>query len=491
MIQLDGPLREILSLTRDLLTERDPDALLRRIADVAARAVEAERATIFTHDRDRRALVSRVALGVEGGTLAVPEDQGIVGWVFQTGEEISVDDAYDDPRFLRRIDDETGFRTRTVLAVPMRGPSGERVGVLQALNKYGGRGAKFGAQDVELLSVLAAQAAIALENARAWREVSQRAQQAEGAREALRDALSGEFVGVSGAIQQVRALAQQVADSPVTVMITGESGTGKSHIARLIHYKSPRAGKPFVYLNCAALPETLVESELFGIERGVATGVEAKVGRIEQAHGGTLFLDEIADMSPEVQAKVLMVLQEREFTRVGGRKTIKVDVRFISATNRDLQKEVEAGRFRDDLFYRLSVVNLWIPPLRDRKEDLAGLIEHLLGKACQEYNRKIPRIGAAAREVLLSYDWPGNVREVDNEVRRLVSLAPAGGEVEERHLSERVRSRAVREKLGALAGRGTLDEAVTTLEEEMIRSALQAVRGNKVHASRMLGLSRE
>ncbi len=491
---LSGPLREILELTRDLLTERDPDALLRRIAEVAARATQAERATIFTHDRERRLLVSRVALGVEAGPIRVPDDEGIVGKVFKSGAEIVVDDCYADARFSSRVDGETGFRSRSLLTVPMRGARGEAVGVLQAVNKKpagDGGAARFGEQDRELLTVLAAQAAIALENARAWREVSARAETAEGARSALADALSGEFVGRSVASLEVRALAAQVAESPVTVLITGESGTGKTHIARLIHYKSPRAGKPFVYLNCAALPAPLVESELFGIEKGVATGVDRNVGRIEQANEGTLFLDEIADMSLEVQAKVLMVLQERELVRVGGRRTIKVDVRFISATNKDLPEEVRAGRFREDLFYRLSVVNLAIPPLRDRREDLPELVDHLLRKACQEYNRKIPRICAAAMAALSAYDWPGNVREVDNEVRRLVSLAPPGGEVQERHLSERVRSRAVRERLGALAGHGTLDEATRALEEEMIRSALEAVGWNKVHAARMLGLSRE
>ena len=310
-------------------------------------------------------------------------------------------------------------------------------------------------------------------------------------RDAVTDELSGLFVGTSPAIGNLRDLAKQVAASPVTVLITGESGTGKSHIARLIHHTSPRAGKPFVYLNCAAIPPSLVESELFGIEKGVATGVDPKIGLIEQAQGGTLFLDEIADMSQEMQAKVLAVIQERELSRVGGRRTIKVDVRFISATNRELSEEIEAGRFREDLFYRLAVVSLWIPPLRERKDDLPGLMGFLLKKVGHEFGRPVPRVGARILKALQGYEWPGNVRELANVVRRMVSLAPSGGVVEERHLSERVRSRAIRAKLGSLAGQGTLAEATRALEEEMIRSALQAVDGNKVQAARMLGLSRE
>jgi Nif-specific regulatory protein len=484
-------LREVLALARDLITERDPDALLRRIAEVGARAVGAERATIFTLDRGRSALVSRVALGVESGAIAIDVDQGIAGHVVRTGETVNVADAYEDARFLRRVDEETGFRTRAILAAPMRNARGETIGVVQALNKLGSPGARFTADDEQVLTALGIHAAIALENARAFREVSEAARREHAEKAALQGELMGEFVGASAAVAEVRDLALKVAEAPVTVLITGESGTGKSHVARLIHYTSPRAGKPFVYLNCAAIPETLVESELFGIEKGVATGVERKVGRIEQAHEGTLFLDEIADMSKEVQAKVLQVLQDREMVRVGGRKPIKVDVRFISATNKDLAKEVDAGRFREDLYYRLNVVNLRIPPLRERKEDLPALVDHLLRKACQEWNRKMPRLTREATEALLAYDWPGNVRELDNEVRRFISLAPAGGDIEPRHLSERVRSQAVRRKMGALAHQGTLEEAVRALEEEMIRSALEAVRGNKVQAARMLGLSRE
>jgi len=484
-------LHEVLALTRELLVERDPDALLRRISEIAARATGAERALIFVHDFERRdlALIPPAGGADPGREVRVPEEKGLEGHVFRTGDALNLEDARKDPRRLAAVDEALGAETRSLLAVPLRGQGGERLGVLEAANKAGL--ARFTDEDLEILSVLAAQAAIALENARSWRLAIERAASAEIARGALVDELAGEFVGGSDAIRHVRRTAQQVAQAPVTVLVTGESGTGKSHIARLIHYKSPRAGKPFVYLNCAAIPEGLVEAELFGIERGVATGVEAKAGRIEQAHEGTLFLDEIADMSLEVQAKVLQVIQDRELVHVGGRRTIRVDVRIIAATNRDLSEEIAKGRFREDLYYRLAVVNLWIPPLRERKEDLVPLLDHLFKKVCQEYNRRMPRVTRAAIEALVAYDWPGNVREVDNEVRRIISLAPPGGEIDVRVLSDRVRTSAVRERVGALVGRGTIAEAVRALEEEMIRAALHAESGNKVRTARSLGLSRE
>ncbi len=487
-------LRELLDLAKDLATERDPEVLLRRIAEVGARAVGAERATIFTLDRERGALVSRVALGHDGPPIAIEAHEGIAGHVLRTGRALNVRDAYADSRFLRRIDQETGFRTRAVLAVPMKNPRGETIGVIQALNKRGGaaqEGAPFDAADEEMLAVVAAQAAIALENAAAFHEVAEAARREHAEKEALREELSGEFVGVSAAARELRDLALRVAPLPVTVLIGGESGTGKSLIARLIHYKSPRAGKPFVYLNCAALPESLVESELFGIEKGVATGVEPKIGRIEQAHGGTFFLDEIADMSPDVQAKVLQVLQEREVVRVGGRRPIRVDVRFIAATNRDLEREIEAGRFREDLYWRLNVVKLRIPALRERREDIEPLLAHIVARTCQDWNRKIPRIARDALDALVAYDWPGNVRELENEVRRFLSLAPPGATIELTHLSDAVRSQSVRASAARMAGRATLEEAVQALEENMIRAALESAGGNKAQAARVLGLSRE
>ncbi len=498
-------LRELLSVTVELNSEHDPDTLLRRIAEVGARAVRADRATIFTLDRQRNELCSRIALGLgDGLAIAIGADQGIAGHVATTGQVVNLADAYEDSRFLRRVDEETGYRTRSLLAVPMRNARAEIIGVIQALNKLapeagaGVVGAPpavfFTAEDAEVLEVLAAQAAIALENARGFREIRAAAERAAGERDRLRGELeqaAAEFIGISKKVREVREIGLRVAKSPVTVLITGESGTGKSHIARLIHLHSERYAGPFVYLNCAAIPETLVESELFGIERGVATGVEKKIGRIEAASGGTMFLDEIGDMSLQVQAKILQVLQEREVVRVGGRKPLPIDVRFVSATNKDLVQEIQDQRFREDLFYRLNVVTLRIPPLRERREDVVPLVFHLLEKVCQEYNRKIPHISREALNALAEYDWPGNVRELDNEVRRFISLAPPGGTIELHHLSDHVRTGLVRRAMGGLAGRGTLEEAVAALEQEMIRSALAAEGGNKVRTAKLLGLSRE
>ncbi len=229
---------------------------------------------------------------------------------------------------------------------------------------------------------------------------------------------------ISGRMQEVYRVVERAAESRATVLIRGESGTGKELIARALHYNSPRAGKPFVAVSCAALPESLLESELFGHEKSAFTGaVAAKMGRFELANLGTLFLDEIGDIPPTVQIKMLRVLQEWEFERIGGTKSIKVDVRLIAATNKDLEKAVADGSFRSDLYYRLNIVSVVVPPLRDRPEDIPTLVDHFLEKYNKQNNRKIKRVPEATWERLRGYRWPGNVRELENAVERAVVLS--------------------------------------------------------------------
>ena len=226
-------------------------------------------------------------------------------------------------------------------------------------------------------------------------------------------------------MKEIFHLIQQIAPSRSTVLVMGESGTGKELVSRAIHYQSPRKHYPFITINCAAIPETLIESELFGHEKGAFTNaIERKLGRCEIAHQGTLFLDEIGELSSLTQAKILRFLEEKEFTRVGGSKTIKVDVRLIAATNKDLTQQIKKGEFREDLYYRINVVPIVIPPLRERKEDIPLLIEHFIRKYNDENNKKVKGVSPEVLEWMIRYDWPGNVRELENLIERMVALTP-------------------------------------------------------------------
>ena len=233
----------------------------------------------------------------------------------------------------------------------------------------------------------------------------------------------GNIIGKSQVMEDIFRVVRQIADSKSTVLIMGESGTGKELISRAIHYESNRKNFPFVTINCAAIPETLIESELFGHEKGAFTNaIEKKLGRFEIAHRGTLFLDEIGELSLSTQAKILRFLEEKEFTRVGGSKTLKVDVRLITATNRDLNQLLKKGEFREDLYYRINVVPIVIPPLRERKEDIPSLLDHFMKKFNDENNKKVKGVSKEALELMMNYDWPGNVRELENLIERVIAL---------------------------------------------------------------------
>ncbi len=299
------------------------------------------------------------------------------------------------------------------------------------------------------------------------------------------------MVGKSAALQAVIGELTQVAGSNATVLIRGESGTGKELAATAIHANSPRAGAPFVRLNCAALPEGLVESELFGHERGAFTGATGmRKGRFEMAHGGTLFLDEVGDLTALTQAKLLRVLQEKEFERLGGARTIRVDVRLIAATNRDLEQMVSEGTFRQDLYYRLSVFPILLPPLRKRGEDIMALATYFAEKYGRENRREIRRISTKATDLLTSYSWPGNIRELENVMERAVLLCGPAGVIEASHLPPGLQE-AENENFPPPpdhAGDG-LDGALAALERRMITDALSENRGNMAKAAAQLGIT--
>jgi Nif-specific regulatory protein len=302
-------------------------------------------------------------------------------------------------------------------------------------------------------------------------------------REELRERYDfSHIVGNSGPMRLVYEQVAQVAPTNTTVLIRGESGTGKELIAHAIHYNSPRSKKPFVKVNCAALPETLIESELFGYERGAFTGAVArKKGRFEMAEGGTLFLDEIGDLNPAIQVKLLRVLQEREFERLGGTETIKTNVRLIAATNSDLEQGISDGTFRGDLYYRLNVFTIYVPSLRERKSDTLLLADHFLQKFATEHGKDIKRISTPAIDMLMSYHWPGNVRELENTIERSV-LVCAGDVVHGHHLPPTLQTA---ESSNTMT-RVSLAEAVEAFEKDLIQDTLKTTAGNRARAARLL-----
>ena len=309
-------------------------------------------------------------------------------------------------------------------------------------------------------------------------------------REQLREKFKVDFIiSASRRMEEALNLVKRVAPSPATVLILGESGTGKELIARAIHYSSPRADKPLVKVNCAALPENLLESELFGHEKGAFTGaVGRRIGRFEQADQGTIFLDEIGDLSPSLQSKLLRVLQEKEFERVGSSQTLKVDVRVIAATNHNLEEAIRKGTFREDLYYRLNVVTLSLPPLRERKEDIPPLIEHFLKKYSRENQKPVVSLSKEAKDLLMNYRYPGNIRELENIIERAVVLS-RGDSITTQDLPLNLRESKVEDLMKEAAGGRSLRETLEEIERLRITQALEKSHGVQTKAAEELGIS--
>jgi DNA-binding NtrC family response regulator len=309
-------------------------------------------------------------------------------------------------------------------------------------------------------------------------------------REQLRERYAfDQITSTSHAMEEVMNMVGRVASSNATVLLRGESGTGKELIARAIHYHSPRASQPLIKVNCAALPEMLLESELFGYEKGAFTGALGKrIGRFEAADKGTLFLDEIGDIPLSVQVKLLRVLQEKEFERIGGNETIKTDVRLVAATNRDLEKAMKDGLFREDLYYRLNVVTVAIPPLRDRKEDIPALMEHFIAKYSRENSKNITGVTAETRDLLMRYSYPGNVRELENIIERAVVLAKSET-ITSAEIPLHLKTVEIEEKICVAKRDGSLTDTLETLERGIIMEAMRVAGGVQTRAAEKLGIS--
>jgi Nif-specific regulatory protein len=473
-------LETLLQIASQWNQTREIEPLLVQMAEAATRLLRADRASIFLWDRAHHCLVGRPALGLKGGELRVADDRGVVGRVLQSGEPARVDSATQPETIDHHVDKQTGYRTRTLLCVALQTRSGERFGVFELINKLSGA---FTQEDQEALVELAAHAAVALEN------VQDRQKLIETNRQIVEQAAEGvRLIGECPAIQSLRSIIRRVAETDLAVLVNGENGTGKEVVAQSIHYLSRRRGQPFIALNCAAIPDTLAESELFGHEKGAFTDAhESRPGKFELASGGTLFLDEIGDLSLNCQAKLLRVLEEKVMVRVGGSAPISTDARVLAATNQKLAEMVQQKRFREDLYFRLNVVTLELPPLAQRGGDVLLLADHFLDDFCRRARRKIPELSAAARKRLAEHRWPGNVRELRNLMERLAYLT-AGDRIEAEDLAFILSPRgpsALVDDLGQ-----TLPDATARFQVEYIRRTIEQLGGNMSRAAERLGLHR-
>ncbi|HEX7376925.1 MAG TPA: sigma-54-dependent Fis family transcriptional regulator, partial [Pirellulales bacterium] len=458
------------------------ETLLIDMAEASTRLVAADRASIFLWDRPSHTLVARPALGVKEEELRIPDDVGIVGQVVQTGSALRVDLARGQEQIHRDVDTRLKYRTRTILCVPLRSRHGEILGAFEAINKKSGN---FTDDDQATLTELAQQAAIALEN------VQERQALLRSRRLMSEQAAKGvQLIGQAPAIEALRSTIRRVAATDLAVLILGENGSGKEVVSQSIHYLSQRRDQPFIAVNCAAISETLLESELFGHEKGAFTDAhEAHAGKFELASGGTLFLDEIGDLSPGGQSKLLRVLEEKLVVRVGGSKPIHTDARVIAATNQDLARMVAEKKFRQDLFFRLNVVTLQLPALRERPEDVVMLAEHFLQDFCRKARRPMLKLAAGARRRLEAHAWPGNVRELRNMMERLAYLSPTdeidAGDPAFVFLSAPSSAAALLPPGGM-----PLPEATDQFQAQYIQQAIDRCRGNMQQAAQELGLHR-
>ena len=473
-------LRSILKISRTLSTVKETEPLLELIAREAVRLLDCDRASIFLWDREHQEVIACPALGVEGNSLRLPDKTGIVGEVIHTAKTLRIDDAYQDSRFSKKVDLASGYKTRNLLCAPLFDGEHKLLGAFEVINKNSGA---FADGDEATLQDLAIQVGIALQNTR------ERESLLRSHRQLTEQVTKGvSLIGESPAMQAMRSTISRLAVTDLPVLILGESGTGKEVVAQSLHYQGPRAQRPFVAVNCAALAETLLESELFGHEKGAFTDArEMHRGKFELAEGGTIFLDEIGDMSPGGQAKLLRVLEQKVITRVGGSQSIPINARVIAATNARLAEAVRAKKFREDLYFRLNVVTLELPPLRDRPDDVLPLAEHFLNGFAVQARRPKLQLSAEARKRMQTHTWPGNVRELRNLMERVAFLAP-GEKVEADDLAFILSPEQNRMQEPSLdVGLG---EATVVFQQDFIRRAIKRVRNNMSEAARLLGLHR-
>jgi Nif-specific regulatory protein len=485
--QIQQRLESLIEINRLLMGVMEPVEVITVILESAIRLFQAQGCSLALLDEVLQELAFIAMAGPASvEEFRVPFGQGIAGWVAQTGEAVVSNDVRSDPRFFSGIDNMTGYTTESILCVPLR-QHDQVIGVIEALNTTKQEG--FTTDDVQLLMVFGGLAGTAISRTQTFNRLRN-----TGA--AFQEIVQDRYrliIGRSSAMQETIQTARTVAATNTTVLLLGESGTGKEVVARAIHQWSQRAEHPFVAINCVALTPELLASELFGYEKGAFTGATTqKKGKFELADGGTLFLDEIGDLAPDLQTKLLRVLQDKEFQRVGGVKDIRANVRILAATNRDLRQAMQSGAFREDLYYRLNVVTITLPPLRNRREDIPGMVDYFIEYCCREVNRPTMSLTASALQILQAYHWPGNVRELQNVIERAVVLAP-GHEISESDFPAEIRQ-AVGTVQDSHAHASDIDdalpltEAVNAFKRARILRALQMAGGNQRQAAQLLGI---
>lgn len=471
------------NLAQILATPLDLRDQLEGVLKTLSEQTGMDRGMISILDRDTGEAMLDLAHGVdiEGLDITYKPGEGITGQVAQTGKPMVIANLGKEEHFL----DRTGARRfldrseLSFLCVPII-YDGRVVGVLSA-DKVAHQ---VDNQDYEIqfLSEVAGLIAKAV-HMRAIEEENRRLRNLLGRSQRP----SSEMVGNSNRMKDIYGLISQVADSNTTVLIHGDTGTGKELVARSIHRNSPRSGGPFVEVNCAAMPDTLIESELFGHEKGAFTGaIQKRRGRFEEAHGGTIFLDEVGELSPLAQAKLLRVIQERQFQPLGTTRIVKVNVRIVAATNRDLDQDVASGRFRSDLYYRLNVFPIYMPSLSDRGSDIMLLADHFVEKYAKQFKKNVKRISTPAIDSLLAYHWPGNVRELENCMERAVLLTN-GDTVDSIHLPPSLQMKVMTPEKKK---QGKLSSLVSAYERSLIVDALKDAKGNQSKAARILGTTK-
>jgi Nif-specific regulatory protein len=458
-------------------------SLLTMILESATRLCEGESSSILMADQKSRELHFEVALGIKGAEVkkfTLKFGEGIAGWVVENNKSIIVNDVIHDKRHQSAIPELIGYSTKTMLAVPMRSKD-VCIGVIELLNKKDGR--YFSQDDLEWLELLANQAAIAVQNARSF-------EQAREEIESLQDQIKTDkgyhtMIAKSPVIMEKIDIIDRLAKTDSSALILGESGVGKEIFAEQIHLRSLRAKAPFVRVNCAALPEGLLESELFGHVKGAFTGaIQTRRGRFELADGGTIFLDEIGDLPLQCQAKLLRVIQQKTFEKIGSEVSITVNVRILAATNKDIEALVEKGEFRRDLYYRLNVLPIYIPPLRQRLDDIPALAEFFLKKFTRKTKKQFEGFSNEAMEAMLSYSWPGNIRELENSIERACVIG-RNSLIQKEDLFLKTGSEA-----GVNEGDRNLKTAINVFKAHFIHKALEENHWNKTETAKALDIQR-